>query len=123
MHLGLYGFVTMVLFGSIYFVEPRITGREWPSPFLISAHFWLVTVGLAIYVIALSIGGWLQGKAMLDASVPFMESVRITIPYLKARTLGGAMMVLGHLVFVTHFLMLVFGRAARRGQATLFSTA
>jgi cytochrome c oxidase cbb3-type subunit 1 len=122
-HLGLYGFVTLVFFGSIYFIVPRVTGREWPSPLLISVHFWLVTVGLAVYFIALSIGGWLQGMAMLDASRPFMESVRLTIPYLQARSVGGSMMVLGHLVFVSHFLMLVFGPAAGRDRATLLSTA
>jgi len=121
-HLGLYGFVTLVFFGSIYFIVPRITGREWPSPILISAHFWLVTVGLSIYFIALSIGGWLQGMAMLDAARPFMESVRVTVPYLEARSVGGSMMVLGHLVFVSHFLMLVFGAASRRGRATLLAT-
>jgi cytochrome c oxidase cbb3-type subunit I len=122
-HLGLYGFVTLVFFGSIYFIVPRITGREWPSQWLISAHFWLVTVGLAIYFIALSIGGWLQGMAMLDAAKPFMESVRLTVPFLQARSIGGSMMVLGHVVFVSHFLMLVFGRAARRDRPTLFSPA
>ena len=121
-HLGMYGFVTLVFFGSIYFIVPRITGREWPSQFLIAAHFWLVTVGLAIYFIGLSIGGWLQGMAMLDASRPFMESVRLTIPYLQARSIGGSMMVLGHVVFVTHFLMLVFGNAAGRNRPTMFGS-
>ena len=122
-HLGMYGFVSMVFFGSIYFIVPRITQREWPSQALISAHFWLVTIGISIYVVALSIGGWLQGKAMLDAAVPFTESMRITIPYLQARTVGGSLMVLGHLVFATHFLMLVFGRATRTGRATLLGVA
>jgi cytochrome c oxidase cbb3-type subunit I len=122
-HLGLYGFVTLVFFGSIYFIVPRITWREWPSQLLIAAHFWLVVVGFATYFIALSIGGWLQGMAMLDAAKPFMESVRLTVPYLQARSIGGSLMVLGHVVFVGHFLMLVFGRAARRGQPTLFSAA
>ncbi len=119
-HLGMYGFVTLVFFGSIYFIVPRITGREWPSQFLISAHFWLVTVGLGIYFIGLSIGGWLQGMAMLDSSRPFMESVRLTIPYLQARSVGGSMMVLGHVVFVTHFLMVVFGSAAGRDRPAMF---
>ena len=122
-HLGLYGFVTLVFFGSIYFIVPRITGREWPSQHLIAVHFWLVTTGLAIYFISLSIGGWLQGMAMLDAGKPFMESVRLTLPYLQARSIGGGLMVLGHLVFVSHFLMLVFGRAAAVGRPTLFSAA
>ena len=122
-HLGMYGFVSMSFFGSIYFIVPRITQREWPLQALITAHFWLVAVGISIYVVALSIGGWLQGKAMLDAAVPFTESMRVTIPYLQARTVGGSLMVLGHLVFATHFLMLLFGRAARPDRATLLGVA
>jgi len=103
-HLGLYGFFSMVMFGAIYFVMPRATGRNWPYPWLIAAHFWLVVLGFAVYVVGLSIGGWLQGRAMLDAARPFMDSVDVTVPYLKARSLGGALMTLGHLVFAAHFL-------------------
>ena len=102
-HLGMYGFFTMVMFGSIYFIMPRIVNWEWPYPWLISLHFWLVLVGFAIYFIWLTIGGWLQGEAMLDAKTPFMESVALTLPYLKARSFGGTLMTLGHLVFAGHF--------------------
>ncbi len=120
-HLGLYGFVSMVFFGSMYFVMPRITAREWPFPWLISVHFWLVSLGIAIYFISLSIGGWLQGEAMLDATRPFMDSVAVTLPYLKGRSIGGAMMVLGHLVFATHFMLLVLNRGPQRDQPALFT--
>jgi cytochrome c oxidase cbb3-type subunit 1 len=122
-HLGLYAFVTMVVLGAIYFIVPRITGREWPSQRLISAHFWLVTTGVAIYVVALSIGGWLQGLAMLDASRPFVESMALTLPYLKARSVGGALMVLGHLVFIRHFGLVILGRTGAGPRPALFSAA
>lgn len=102
-HLGAYAFVSYVLFGAVYYMMPRITGRQWPWPRLINVHFWLVVVGFAIYFFALSIGGWLQGKAMLDLNRDFAESVLITIPYLQARSVGGALMVAGHLLFVVHF--------------------
>ncbi|MDY0749049.1 cbb3-type cytochrome c oxidase subunit I [Paucibacter sp. R3-3] len=118
-HLGLYGFVTMVFFGGIYFIVPRVSGREWPSPRLISTHFWLAAIGITTYFTALSIGGWLQGEAMLDASRPFMESVALTAPYLKARSIGGGLMALGHLVFVWHFLLLLAGKSQGRDSATL----
>ena len=121
-HLGLYGFVTMVFFGAIYFVTPRICGREWPSRGLIVAHFWLAATGITLYFVSLTIGGWLQGLAMLDESRPFMDSVALTLPYLKARTAGGALMALGHLVFVIHFLMLLAGRSAGRREPTLLAT-
>ena len=83
-HLGLYGFVAMVFFGAIYFVMPRVMGREWPYPKLILLHFWLSALGLGIYFVGLTIGGWLQGLAMLDAARPVHGSVTLTVPYLKA---------------------------------------
>lgn len=118
-HLGLYGFVTLVFFGAMYFVMPRITAREWPYPRLIALHFWLVAVGIGVYFVGLTIGGWLQGLAMLDAARPFMDSVTVTLPYLRARSVGGSLMVLGHLVFAWHFAALVLGLGPRRDQPAL----
>jgi cytochrome c oxidase cbb3-type subunit 1 len=106
-HFGLYGFVALAFFGGIYFVMPRVVEREWPYPRLILVHFWLAVTGILTYAISLSIGGWLQGQAMLDAGRPFMESMTVTLPYLKARSVGGALMTLGHLVFAFHFAAMV----------------
>ncbi|HRA61373.1 MAG: cbb3-type cytochrome c oxidase subunit I [Rhodoferax sp.] len=119
-HLGLYGFVTFVFFGAMYFTTPRITAREWPYPSMISAHFWLVSTGFAIYFVSLTIGGWLQGQAMLEAARPFMDSVAVTLPYLKGRSIGGALMVLGHLVFALHFVLLVTNFGPQRDKPALF---
>jgi cytochrome c oxidase cbb3-type subunit 1 len=119
-HLGAYGFFSFVMFGSIYFILPRITGREWPYPRAITAHFWLVTVGFAVYFIPLTIGGWLQGLAMLDASKPFIESVEVTRPYLLARSVGGSLMTLGHVVFATHALSTLLSGGPVRDDAAMF---
>lgn len=121
-HLGLYGFFTMVMFGSIYFVMPRIMAWEWPYPSLIAAHFWLVVLGFSIYFVGLTAGGWLQGLAMLDASRPFMDSVALTIPYLQSRTVGGAIMTLGHAVFAGHFAAMALRNGPRRIGAALLHT-
>ncbi|MBK7059356.1 MAG: cbb3-type cytochrome c oxidase subunit I [Rubrivivax sp.] len=119
-HLGLYGFVSFVFFGAMYFVMPRITAREWPYPWLITAHFWLVSGGFALYFLSLTTGGWLQGQAMLDAARPFMDSVAVTLPYLKGRSIGGAFMVIGHLVFAAHFMLMVTNVGPQRDQPALF---
>ena len=119
-HLGLYGFVSFVFFGAMYFTMPRITLREWPYPWMITAHFWLVSSGFTLYFISLTIGGWLQGEAMLDAARPFMESVAVTLPYLQARSVGGALMVLGHLIFALHFVLLVTNFGPQRDKPALF---
>lgn len=119
-HMGMYGFLTFVLFGSVYFILPRLLDWEWPHAWAISLHFWLVFIGWGVYFWPLSVGGWLQGLAMLDESVPFMESVALTQPYLIARSVGGTLMTLGHLVFVAHFfLMIQRGGPARAGAVTL----
>lgn len=116
-HIGLYGFFTLVMFGAIYYVMPRVLAWEWPYPKLISWHFWLVLIGFAVYAIGLSIGGWLQGLYMLDVSRPFMDSVNVTIPYLQSRTVGGALMTLGHLVFAFHFIAMALRHGRRVGPA------
>ncbi len=121
-HLGLYGFFSLVMFGAIYFVMPRVMSWEWPYPKLIALHFWLVVVGFSVYFIGLSIGGWLQGMAMLDASRPFMDSVRVTIPYLESRTVGGAIMTLGHIVFAAHFVAMALRYGRKRVGPALFHT-
>ena len=113
-HLGLYGFVTMVMFGAIYFVMPRIMAWEWPYPRLIEWHFWLVVVGFAIYFVGLTIGGVLQGLAMVDATRPFMDSVTVTLPYLEARSVGGTLMTAGHLVFAFHFAAMALRYGPKR---------
>ena len=112
----------MVFFGAIYFITPRICGREWPSRALITLHFWLAATGIAVYFVSLTVGGWLQGLAMLDERQPFMASVALTLPYLKARSVGGGLMALGHLVFAVHFLMLLAGRSEGRPEPTLLAT-
>jgi cytochrome c oxidase cbb3-type subunit 1 len=94
---GAYAFVTMVLFGAIYFMLPRVLHWEWPYPRLISLQFWLAAIGIGIYFVGLTIGGWLQGLAMLDAA-PLHGVGALTIPYLQWRSVGGALMVLSHLV-------------------------
>ena len=120
-HLGAYAFVTMVLFGAIYFMMPRVLNWEWPYPRLISVQFWLAAIGISIYFVGLTIGGWLQGQAMLDGARPFMDSVTLTIPYLQWRSVGGALMVLSHLIFVGHFLAMVLRFGPTRTGAALFA--
>lgn len=120
---ALYAFLSFILFGAIYFIMPRLTNWEWPWRRLISLHFWLVSVGIVIYVVSLTIAGWKQGVALLDAAMPFMDIVRITMPALQARTVGGALMTLGHLVFAFHFVAMLTRRGIGNQQPTLFRPA
>ncbi len=67
-HLGLYAFFTMVMFGAIYYILPRLTGREFVSARLIKAHFWLVALGISLMFFTLTVGGSIQGFELNNAS-------------------------------------------------------
>jgi cytochrome c oxidase cbb3-type subunit 1 len=113
-HLGLYGFASMIVFGAYYFIVPRLVGWEWPRPALIWWHFWLALAGIAVYFVALTIGGWLEGAWMLDAGKPFADVVDVTKPYLVARSVGGTLMLAAHAVFAYHYWLTVRRRGPER---------
>ncbi len=115
-HLGAYGFFTMTMFGLLYYMVPRLTGREWASSGLIRAHFWLCAVGITIYFVGLSIGGWYQGRMMNDPNVPFGQIVTYLLPYLFTRSVAGVMMSVGHLCFAALLVMNVGGWGRPRAE-------
>ena len=98
-HLGVYAFATMILFGAVYYIMPRVTNWEWESPRLISVHFWTTGLGIGAYVTALTIGGVIQGLQMLDPDVAFLTIVEDTKPWLVVRSVSGTLMTIGHFVF------------------------
>jgi cytochrome c oxidase cbb3-type subunit I len=114
-HLGLYGFVTMIMFGSIYYILPRLTGREWVSESLIRWHFWLVSVGIVIYLVPLTVAGIMQGVAMTDVNATWQQVVEAMMPGLIGRSVGGALLTAGHLVFAWHVWLMYRGAESRQG--------
>jgi len=122
-HLGMYAFLSFILFGAYYFIIPRLINWEWPWRRLITLHFWLVSIGIFIMVVSLSIAGLKQGVALLDAKMPFIDIVRMTVPYLEARTIGGILMTLGHLVFAFHFIAMLLRKGKAHAHPTLFRHA
>jgi cytochrome c oxidase cbb3-type subunit I len=108
-HLGLYAFFTMVMFGSMYYIVPRLVGREWRYATLIKLHFWSSVYGVGLMVLMLLVGGLMQGLSMHDSSLSFMESTQSILPYLRGRTLSGLLLTVSHFVFAYHFGLMLFG--------------
>jgi cytochrome c oxidase cbb3-type subunit 1 len=108
-HLGLYAFFTMVMFGSMYYIVPRLVGREWRYATLIKLHFWSSAYGVGLMVVMLLIGGFVQGLSMNDASLSFTESTQSVLPYLRGRSLSGILLTVSHFIFAYHFALMLFG--------------
>ncbi len=98
-HLGVYAFITMTLFGTAYYILPRISGRD-VAPLVMRVHFWCSGIGVALYWLGLTAGGLHQGVLLQDAKVPFIEAVVVTIPYLGLRSAAGYLMLIGHGCFI-----------------------
>jgi len=108
-HLGLYAFFTMVMFGSMYYIVPRLVGREWRYASLIKLHFWASVYGVGLMTLMLLAGGLLQGANMENPSLAFSESTQTILPYLRGRSLAGLLMTVAHFIFAFHFGLMLLG--------------
>lgn len=120
-HLGLCGFFSMVMFGAMYFIVPRLTGGEWPSAALIRWHFRLAVAGLALMAGALALGGLLQGLAQYDPEAPFKTSVEFVTPFRWIRGASGFLLLAADLTFAVHFARMLLSPACGRSGPTLLA--
>src|SRR6476469_10003885 len=96
----------MITIGSIYAMLPRLVGVEkMNSTKAIDTHFWLHTVGVVFYIVAMWIAGVTQGL-MWRATNPdgtltysFVEALNATYPYYLIR-LGGGLLVLSGMLLM-----------------------
>jgi cytochrome c oxidase cbb3-type subunit 1 len=107
--IGLYAFFTMIMFGSMYYIVPRLVGCEWRYATLIKLHFWASAYGIGLLSLLLLVGGFVQGSSQEDPSLPFMESVQSVLPYLRGATLAALLLTASHFIFAFHFGLMLFG--------------
>ncbi|MEO8484258.1 MAG: cbb3-type cytochrome c oxidase subunit I [Acidobacteriota bacterium] len=96
-HLTMYGFVAFLIWGTVYGLVPRMTGRE-PTAVFVGIHFWFALIGYLMYSVALMVGGTMQGRNWI-AGHAFIQSVTDMLPFWLWRAVGGTLMFLSHLVF------------------------
>jgi len=104
-HSGALGWVAFISIGACYYMIPRMFGKAqmW-SIRLISAHFWIATIGVVLYIAAMWIAGVMQGL-MWRATNPdgtltyaFVEGVKATYPFYAIRLVGGMLFLSGMLL-------------------------
>jgi len=119
-HSGALGWVGLISMGSLYYLIPRMFGRDKMfSVKAIELHFWVATIGIVLYIAAMWIAGVMQGL-MWRAVNPdgtlvytFVESVKATYPYYVIRLLGGLLYLSGMLIMGWNVVMTVkSGKAA-----------
>ena len=106
-HSGALGWVAMVSIGAMYHLIPVLFGqKKMYSTSLINLHFWLATIGVVLYIVAMWIAGVMQGLMWRDVNpdgtltYTFIESIQATKPYYFVRFLGGVIYLSGMVIML-----------------------
>jgi len=117
-HAGALGWVAMISIGSLYALIPRLYGQtRMASIKLIDLHFWIMTIGVVLYIAAMWIAGVMQGlmwratNADGTLTYSFVESLAATYPYYAVRLLGGLLVLAGMFVMAYNVRRTIAGRA------------
>ncbi len=118
-HSGALGWVGMISFGVLYWLAPRLYGRELRHPTWVSHHFWLATIGIVLYVVALWVAGVMEGlqwrginEAGQLANPIFLDIVIRLEPFMWLRLLGGTMYLAGAVLMAINFWQTIRGARA-----------
>ncbi|MCL4119282.1 UNVERIFIED_CONTAM: hypothetical protein GTU68_022540 [Idotea baltica] len=106
-HGGALGWNGFMIFGMIYWLMPKLWKREIFSKKLMAMHFWIATLGIVLYVVAMWSAGITQGL-MWRAFTPegtlqypeFIETVVKLIPFYWVRVVGGLMYITGLVLMI-----------------------
>ncbi|AIY65483.1 cytochrome-c oxidase, cbb3-type subunit I [Pseudoalteromonas piratica] len=118
-HSGALGWVAMVSIGAVYHLIPNLFGQaRMYSTKLINTHFWLHTVGVVLYIVAMWISGVMQGlmwrAVNSDGTLmySFVQSLEASYPFYFMRFVGGVFIVVGMLIMLYNVVKTV---AAEKG--------
>ncbi|HEY5598156.1 MAG TPA: cytochrome-c oxidase, cbb3-type subunit I [Kiloniellales bacterium] len=115
-HSGALGWVAFVSFGALYALTPILWRRQrLYSLQLVSAHFWIASIGIVLYITAMWVSGILQGlmwrayDSLGFLEYSFVETVAAMHPFYVIRALGGALFVAGALIMAYNLWRTVRG--------------
>mgnify|MGYP000223347359 FL=1 len=122
-HSGALGWVAMISFGSLYHMIPRLWDTRIYSNKLVEAHFWLATIGIVLYIVAMWISGITQGLMWRsfdefgNLQYSFVESVVAMMPFYAMRAIGGMFFLTGTALMTVNMFMTI--RQGKRESAAL----
>ncbi|MFG0263007.1 MAG: cytochrome-c oxidase, cbb3-type subunit I, partial [Novipirellula sp. JB048] len=111
-HAGALGWNGMMLFGMLYWLLPRLFQTKLWSLKAASAHFWISTIGILLYIVPIYAAGLMQGlmwRAMDETGnlvyPDFIETIQSILPLWWLRVLGGALYVAGLILMGVNWFM------------------
>ncbi|MBV2147325.1 cytochrome-c oxidase, cbb3-type subunit I [Sphingobium sp. AS12] len=116
-HSGALGWNGMITFACLYYMTPRLWGRErLYSLRMINWHFWLATVGIVLYAAAMWTAGIMQGLMWREYGsdgylvYAFSEVVKAMFPMYVIRAAGGLLYLAGAIIMAVNIGLTIAGR-------------
>ncbi len=122
-HSGALGWVAMVSIGALYHMTERLWHTRIFSIRLVNLHFWLATIGTAVYITSMWVAGIMQGLMWRaydeygNLAYTFVESVAQMHPYYAMRVMGGFIFFSGAVVMLVNIVLTI--RQASKQPANL----
>lgn len=112
-HLTVFGTFVVWAIGGMLYVLPRLAGRPLWSPLLGNWSFWLITCGISLMGLDLTMAGLQQGHSLMDG-VEWLDALVAIRPYWLVRTLAGISMDIGMSLLVYNLMRTVLSAPAGR---------
>ena len=116
-HSGALGWNGMVTFGAIYCMVPWLWKKKsMYSLRMVEWHFWLCTIGIVFYIVAMWFSGIMQGvmwRTYTDQgflTYSFIETVKAMHPFYIIRATGGLLYLTGMFVLAYNVRMTIKGK-------------
>lgn len=113
-HIGTLGWNSMMAFGMIYWLAPRLFKTKLFSTKLANVHFWIATLGMLFFSIPLYFAGFTQSLMWKEftsdgllAYPDFLETVTQIMPMYYLRAFGGSLYFTGAILFVINIIKTV----------------
>jgi cytochrome c oxidase cbb3-type subunit 1 len=124
-HSGALGWNGMITFSAIYYMAPRLWGRErLYSLRMVNWHFWLATLGIVLYASSMWVAGITQGLMWREYGkdgylvYAFAEVVSAMKPYYVIRMVGGLFYLTGSLVMAWNIFKTIKGELRQEAPMT-----
>jgi cytochrome c oxidase cbb3-type subunit I/II len=125
-HAGALGWNGFMAAGMFYYLVPKLFGRQLHSRRLANMHFYVGTVGILLYVIAMWVSGITQGlmwrATTADGSLQypnFVETLLAIKPMYWMRLIGGSLYLVGMLLMGYNFVRTALAGKPVDGTATV----
>lgn len=125
--LLVFGIVAPVVFGALYYLMPRVTGRAWASEGLVRAHHRALLLGLLVLIVGLVGAALAQGSGLVAtraadgqvSALSFADIFAHSKPWLLIATHGLLLELIGGVLLLANFILILVPARADSGKATL----